>query len=211
MKKRYIFFFFLLLSLVANAQDIVETTNGKRFDGYVTKEDPTAVYLKYKRDNITVDTVISRDDIRNVRLNIGFDDSKPGSHAKTALSIGAGLGSSTIAGVDFEYMVSKNVGVQAGAGYLGAGFGINYHFFPSIRSSYISLQYWCRGIGNDVDHGYKASLIGPAIVYRSKSWFTFQVGTGYILDKGPAYDDGNRNFKFGLTAGIGIYFPLSKK
>lgn len=211
MKKRYLLFFFLLLSIAVSGQDIVETNSGERLNGYITKEDPSSVYLKLKRDTTSIDTIISRDDIRNVRLNVGFDDSRPGSHAKTAISIGAGLGSSTIAGVDFEYMLSKKIGIQAGAGYMGAGAGINYHFFPSIRSSYISLQYWYRGFGNDEDHGHRVSLVGPAIAYRAKSWFTMQVGAGYILEKGPAYGDTGRDFKFGLTAGVGIYFPLSKK
>jgi hypothetical protein len=208
MKKSYIFLVFALFSLVVSAQDMVKTKTGEQINCYITKEDSSSVSFRFKRNDIQKDTTMLRSDIDNFRYSVLIDESLPKVHAKTCLSIGAGLGGATFAGVDFEYMLSKSVGIQAGVGYLGAGGAINYHFFPTVRSSYISLQYWCKGLSNNADYGYRSTMVGPAIVYRGKKWLTFQVGAGYILDKGPAYEEGSRDFKVGLTMGLGVYFPV---
>jgi hypothetical protein len=208
MKKQYILYLFLFFTVSVFSQDLVETNTGKKFNCFITKEDSSAIYFKYTRDAIRIDTMIVRSEVYNYRYSVMFDESLPGSKAKTCISIGAGLGSATYAGFDFEYMICNKVSVQVGSGYLGVGGGINYHFFPSVRSSYISFQYWCRGIGNNDDWGYRSTQIGPAIVYRGKKWFTAQLGAGYILDKGPAYKDKEHDVKMAVNAGIGFYLPL---
>lgn len=208
MIKSYLLLLFLFISLGISAQDLVETNNGQKFNCYITKEDSSSVSFRFKRDGNQIDTTMLRSDIYNFRYSVLVDESLPKFNAKTAVSVGVGLGGSTYAGVDFEYMLSKQVGIQAGVGYLGLGGGINYHFFPTIRSTYVSLQYWCKGIGNDEERGYQSSLIGPAIVYRGKKWLTFQLGAGYIVDKGSALPEKARDYKLTVTAGLGVYLPI---
>ncbi len=208
MKKIYFLFALLFIAIGVSAQDVVETKSGESYNAYITKEDSSSIAFTFSRDGQKVDTVIPRADIYNFRYSVMADTTISKYNAKSAFSVGIGLGGSSYAGVEYEYMLCDKVGVQAGFGYSGFNGAINYHFFPTIRSTYLSLQYTCRGIGNtDEDWGYRNTLIGPAIVYRGKKWLTFNVGAGYILDKGPAYTD-NEDIKVRLTAGLGIYFPV---
>jgi hypothetical protein len=69
----------------------------------------------------------------------------------------------------------------------------------------ISLQYWNQGIGNS----FTQSLVGPNFVYRSKKWFTFQIGIGAILEvngENSVYEE-ERAPDAILTYAIGAYFP----
>lgn len=208
MKKIYFLFALLLMVVGVSAQDVVETNSGERYNAYITKEDSTSIGFTFSRDGQKVDTVIPRADIYNFRYSVMADTTIADYYSKSAFSVGVFLGGATFAGVEYEYMIGENFGVQAGVGYSGFSGGINYHFFPTIRSTYLSFQYTCKGIGNtDEDWGYRNTLIGPAIVYRGKKWLTFNVGAGYVLDKGPAYTD-NEDIKVRLTAGLGIYFPV---
>ena len=120
------------------------------------------------------------------------------------LTIGILQGGGSLVGADFETLVSKQVGMQFGAGLVGFGAGINYHFKPSIRSSFISLQYWHQGFGT----GYTQSLVGPTYVFRAKKWFTAQIGLGYILGYGPAWPATSAKSPVILMYSIGAYFPI---
>jgi hypothetical protein len=123
---------------------------------------------------------------------------------KSSLTIGVLQGGGSLVGADFETLVSNNLGLQLGAGLVGFGAGLNYHFKPSIRSSFISLQYWHQGFGSS----YSQSLIGPNFVYRAKKWFTAQIGFGYVLGHGPAWPSSAATPPVILTYSIGAYFPL---
>lgn len=208
MKKSYLFLLFLLVSVSISAQDLVETNAGIQYNCYINNVDSSSVAFTYKRDGIKIDTIIPRADVYNFRYSVMEDTSLPKYNAKTCLSLGAGFGGSTYAGFDFEYMLTKKVGVEAGAGYLGLDAGINYHFFPTVRSSYVSFRYWCKGLGGDSKLGYQRSMVGPAITYRGKKWLTFQFGGGYIIEKGPAMPEKSRDFKVALTGSLGIYLPV---
>lgn len=95
-----------------------------------------------------------------------------------AISVGILNGGGSLIDADFEFLVTNKLGFQLGAGLIGFGGGINYHFKPSIRSSFLSLQYWNQGIGGN----FAQNLIGPNFVYRGQKWFTFQLGLGYVID-----------------------------
>lgn len=115
-------------------------------------------------------------------------------------------GGGSLIGADLEVLLSSHIGAQIGAGIIGFGGGLNIHFKPSIRSSFISIQYWNQGIGNS----FTQSLVGPAFVFRGDKWFTFQIGLGAILDVGegefnPYGED--RAPDAILTYAIGAYFP----
>ena len=94
--------------------------------------------------------------------------------------------------------------MQVGAGYRGYGAGINYHFKPSIRSSFLSFQYWHQGFGDY----YTQSLAGLNYVYRGKRWLTAQIGVGLPIEQGPAWPLSDKQPDIMFMYSIGAYFPL---
>jgi hypothetical protein len=106
-------------------------------------------------------------------------------------------GGGAITGFEFEYKIFNRISIQHGFGYneqthrtdfnmgllyLGSSFvsfgaGLNYHLKNSLRSSYISFQYWQQGAIFD----FIQNAAGPVFVYRGKKWFTAQIGLGYVL------------------------------
>ncbi len=208
MKKNALLLVAILLSFSAVAQDIVVNGSGQRYDCYISREDADAVYFDYFRDGIKIDTSIVRNDIINYQYGAVCEAPIPGWDSKVGFAAGFGIAGATYIGTEFEFMFLRRFGFQLGGGVLGAGAGINYHFSPTIRSSYFSIQYNVHGIGNDINWGYKKTTIGPAIVFRGRRWFTAQVGIGYILDKGPADNDYVSNIPVALTVGIGAYVPF---
>ncbi len=122
---------------------------------------------------------------------------------KRCITIGVLQGGGSILGADIEGLVYKNLGLQVGVGFVGFGGGINWHFSPEIRSSFVSLQYWHQGF----DQSYTQSMAGPNIVYRGKRWLTCQLGIGFALEKGPAYPTKVTQTPVMLMYAIGIYIP----
>ena len=84
------------------------------------------------------------------------------------------------------------------------GAAINYHLKPSIRSSYITLQYWHQG----VNETYTQRLLGPAFVFRAKKLLTASLGLGFALEKGPNWPDDKEQPPVMFTYSIGIYLPV---
>ena len=128
-----------------------------------------------------------------------FDDFKP----RSCISLGVLHGGGSLIGADIELLLSDQVGVQAGAGFRGFGAGLNYHFEPSIRSSFLSFQYWHQGLGDT----FAQSVAGINYVHRGRKWFTFTIGAGVPLEKGPAMSDDYVQPPIMLTYAIGIYIP----
>jgi hypothetical protein len=206
-KKQLIIIVALLGSIAVSAQDIVVNKTGQKFDCYISREDSSAVYFSFYRNEAKIDTFIVRTDLANYQYNASCDGPISGWDSKVCLSAGFGVSGSTFFGAEFEFLLSDRIGIQVGGGALGAGGGINYHFASSMRSSYLSLQYTVQGLSNNTKWGYKQTLIGPAIVFRGRSWLMAQVGVGYILDKGPAYND-IKSLPVALKVAIGGYLPL---
>lgn len=123
---------------------------------------------------------------------------------RKSLTIGILQGGGSLVGADLEVLLTNNLGLQVGGGFIGFGAGLNYHLKPSIRSSFISLQYWHQGIGEN----FAQSALGPAFVYRGKKWFTFQIGIAAPLDEGPGMPEDFEQPPVMLTYSIGAYFPF---
>ncbi|MFW5850793.1 MAG: hypothetical protein ACOCWB_01065 [Bacteroidota bacterium] len=123
---------------------------------------------------------------------------------RNSITIGILQGGGSIIGADMEFLLTDRFGFQIGAGLVGFGGGLNYHFKPSIRSSFISLQYWNQGIGDS----FAQNVIGPNIVYRGEEWFTAQIGLGVPLEKGPAMPDDFEQPPVMLMFSIGAYIPF---
>lgn len=122
---------------------------------------------------------------------------------RSSLTIGILQGGGSLIGADFEILLFENFGVQFGAGFLGFGAGINYHISPSIRSSFLSFQYWNQGIGQN----FSQATLGPNYVFRGKKWFTAQLGMGIPILFGPALPVGYEPPPLMLMYAIGAYIP----
>jgi len=135
-----------------------------------------------------------------------FSQSRPSFEAGKSNSLTFGIlqGGGSLIGADLEFLVGKKFGIQLGGGFLGYGAGLNYHFKPSIRSSFISFQYWHQGIGDS----FTQSAVGPNFVFRGKKWFTFQIGLGFRLKEGPNFPFNRGGEPILLLYSIGAYTPI---
>lgn len=123
---------------------------------------------------------------------------------RNSVTIGILQGGGSLVGADVEFLLTNQFGLQVGAGIIGFGGGLNYHLKPSIRSSFISLQYWNQGIGDS----FSQNVIGSSIVYRGPKWFTAQLGLGVPLQKGPALPSNYEQPPVMLLYSIGAYIPF---
>ncbi|MDR2843542.1 MAG: hypothetical protein LBV57_02715 [Candidatus Symbiothrix sp.] len=124
----------------------------------------------------------------------------------SAFNIGVLMGGGSLIGVDFEFLIPKSrLSLQAGVGISSFGAGFNYHLKDGINSSFVSLQYWNQGFGDN----HYASYMGPMFVYRHKKLFQCGIGIGSIMDKGPLWKDLTEKQQKVTTAllyNIGLYF-----
>lgn len=129
---------------------------------------------------------------------------KTDSLSKASFTVGLLQGGGSLVGFDVEALISDRFGVQVGAGLFGYGAGINIHLEPSIRSHYMSLQYWHQGLGGN----FVQSVVGVNFVFRGKKWFTFQAGTGVPTALGPGAPSNFEQPPIMLMYSVGAYFPL---
>lgn len=109
-----------------------------------------------------------------------------------ATSIGIGHGASLM-GVDFEYLVADNVGLQAGFGFLGADATLKFHTEDKINSPSIGITYQ--------NNGFVMHSLGVLYEYRAPKAFSAGIGLGYIFAK-PSEISATINILFS----IGAYF-----
>jgi hypothetical protein len=108
-----------------------------------------------------------------------------------AITVGVLQGGGSLVGVDFEQMVGDKIGVQVGAGFIGFGAGVNYHFQPTSASSGISIQFWNQGTSGDK---LSQRVVGVTYLYRSETGgFTAQIGLGSVVTRGKIMDDYYKN------------------
>ena len=120
------------------------------------------------------------------------------------ITIGVLQGGGCLIGADFEILLSRQFGFQIGGGFVGFGGGFNFHFKPTVRSSFLSLQYWHQGVGES----FAQNAIGGTYVFRGKKWLTFQIGIGFPLEKGRAMPEDYEQPPAMLLYSIGAYIPL---
>jgi hypothetical protein len=84
---------------------------------------------------------------------------------KVCLTVGILQGGGSFIGADIEAHIYKRFGLQAGAGFLGYGGGINIHLKPELNSSFVSLTYFHQG----ADDLTIQSVLGPTFVFRGKN------------------------------------------
>jgi len=195
MKKTLLLTFLLTISWCAFSQDKIFQTNGQIVNCKVLGIDSSHVYFTMENSNIK--SSLFKGEIRKIQYG------NP-QNFKNAVTFGFLEGGGSLVGFDCEMMLSKSASFQVGAGIIGFGLGINKHFKPSITSSFLSLQYWHQGFGNT----YTQSLIGPSFVFRAKKIFSFQIGLGYAIEKGPAWPVNKTQPPIMLTYAIGGYIPF---
>ncbi len=128
----------------------------------------------------------------------------PPPEKKAAVTVGFLQGGGALIGVDLEYLVTPQLGLQAGAGYIGFGAGVNYHLKPAINSSFVSLAYWHQGIGDT----FAQDAVGSVFTFRARKYLSASLGLGIPLSRGPALDIDFEQPPVMLLYSIGIYFPL---
>ncbi|MDA9898270.1 hypothetical protein N9D69_01720 [Flavobacteriales bacterium] len=101
------------------------------------------------------------------------------------ITIGLLQGGGSLVGLDFEQLITENIGISVGAGFLAYGVSIHYHIKPSITSSSLAINYMHQGIGDS----YVQSIVGPSYVIRISKQFSGQIGMGGIVDKGPQFKE----------------------
>jgi hypothetical protein len=208
MKKTLFLIILLTYSISAFAQDVIIKTNGKTIHCKVLEVDYSEVY--YYLNNDLFKHSIRRSEVREIQYGnqftnsskdgVQFDQIEP----KNSVTIGILEGGGSLVGFDYEFLVTKSAGIQAGAGIIGFGASLNIHLKPTIRSTFIALQYWHQGFGTS----FTQSLLGPSIVFRAKKIFTGQIGFGFALEKGPAWPERETQPPIMLTYAIGIYLPF---
>ena len=215
MKKSILLTLLVFTSLMVFSQDVIIKTSGERIKCKITDVDSTNIYFTVTRNNNHIPTFIKKSSVQEIQYGAGevvsYDymyqspDNTQTTQAKVrnCIIVGFLYGGGSLIGFDFEALLVNRLGLQAGAGYVGFGGGINIHLKPTVRSSYLSLQYWHQGAGNT----YTQSLLGPSFVFRGKKWFTAQIGLGFILENGPAWPENVDPIPVMLTYAIGAYFP----
>jgi hypothetical protein len=152
---------------------------------------------------------MSRNDIKSINYDYytikkqKMDSVRLSDQYYHCFTIGLLNGGGSLVGMDVEFLLGNNISIQAGAGYVGVGAGLNVHFKPTLKSSFFSIQYWHQGLGDT----YTQSLVGPSIVFRARKVFTAQIGLGFALEKGPAWKESVTQPPVMLTYSIGLYFP----
>ena len=207
-KKVTLLIAFLLSAFYLFAQDIIVRTNGVSVNCKIDKIDSSTIYYSIYRGGRAVPASIDRKLVSDVQYGNMMPGKKRDSIAfnqslRNCLTIGILEGGGALVGLDYEVLLSPKFGIQIGGGIVGFGAGLDIHFIPDIRSSFLTLQYWHQGVGNS----YTQSLLGPSFVFRGKKWFTAQFGFGFALEKGPAWPKTTKQPSMMLTYAIGGYIP----
>ena len=207
MKKTIFLSFLIVISLYTFSQDVITLNSGEKIRCKITSVDSTNIYFTMVKNGYEINTLTSRSSIKEIKYGVDHyaNPNQPDDFTdfKNSITIGFLEGGGSLIGMDLELLLSDRFGIQAGAGFVGFGGGINIHFKPSIRSSFISLQYWHQGFKDS----YTQSLIGPNFVFRAKKLLTAQLGLGFLLESGPAWPEDVESTPIMLTYAIGLYFP----
>jgi hypothetical protein len=207
MKKMIFFPLCIIISVYTFSQDVIIKNSGEKINCKITGIDSTTVYFMMYRNGREINTHIMKSSVRDIQYGVyQYENPVQADYPtdfKNCVSIGILHGGGSLVGADLEFKLADRFGLQAGAGFIGFGGGLNVHFKSSIRSSFLSLQYWHQGFGES----YTQSLLGPSFVFRGKKWFTAQLGLGFLLESGPAWPEDEDTTPVMLTYAIGVYFP----
>lgn len=196
---------FLILTFCMFSQDIITKSSGEKIKCKITSIDTTNIYYTITRNGHEIDTCISKSIVQYAQYGETVAESLSSKNikAKNSLTIGILEGGGSLFGFDIEYLLTRRLGIQAGAGIVGFGGGINFHLSPAINSTFISLLYCHQGFGVS----YTQSLITPCFIFRANKWFTAQLGLGFVLEKGSAWPSSIEQEPIILTYAIGVYIP----
>ena len=110
-----------------------------------------------------------------------------------------------MAGCDLEFLLNRRIGLQVGAGFVGASASINYHLRPYINSSFFSVQYMHVGFGG----GNVGATVGPMFNFRARKLFQAGIGWGAVVSRGPLWEDAyKKDVSLLLNFNVGLYIPF---
>jgi len=229
MKKLVALFVFIIIPVLmfaqinyANYQDVVYLKNDSIVRGIILEQVPN-VSLKIETNDGNVSVIPMTDVEKIVKEKIQGtqqllpevqeqiaqqEDTVPSiTDYRSAFNVGYMMGGGNVVGFDFEVLLGKRLGFQAGTGVAAGsyGFGLNYHLKERINSSFLSLVYWQQGVFDN----HFASYVGPFFTLRLKRLLQAGVGLGYVVDKGPAiYGTKYENMNVAILFNVGIYFSF---
>jgi hypothetical protein len=204
MKRIILFLLFSLSTLLSLAQDVIYTKSGSRIYCTVLEVADSKVYYGIGRDVVRYS--IDQSQVKEIKYATiyGQNQLQAPPEYRQAFTAGFLEGGGGLVGIDWEFMIGKQIALQVGTGLISIGGSLNIHFKPDIRSSFVALQYWHQGFGDS----YVQSLIGPSYVFRARKIFTAQLGFGISLGTGPGWPIDTPHPDTMLTYAIGIYFPM---
>lgn len=123
---------------------------------------------------------------------------------KTVIVLGYGSGGGSIVGADIETLLTGRLGFMAGAGFIGANVGFNFHLKPKIRSPYLSVQLWQNGLS----YAHIYTSVGPYLGVRLFNFLNVEAGVGYILATGDNATQAVLDSDIALGLKVGAFFPF---
>jgi hypothetical protein len=209
MKKLILISLLMMLAFDILSQDVIYLNSGERIKCKVTNVDSLNIYFIVRKYDREENVFINKSSVKNIDYGTIKNENLFQAYSVKdyvgCITVGILQGGGSLVGGDLELKLVDRLGIQIGAGIVGFGAGLNFHLKPTIRSSFISLQYWHQGVGDS----YTQSLLGPNFVYRGKKWFSAQLGIGFTLENGPGWPESQEPIPVMLTYAIGIYFPLN--
>jgi hypothetical protein len=127
---------------------------------------------------------------------------------KNAITIGILQGGGGLVGFDYEKLIIDNIGIQIGAGLISVEGGLTIHFQNTTKSDAIWIGAWNQGIPGDTN---SICYTGVSYIFRTRKWFTAQLGFAYIPYIGDKAKDtlgssfNSEKTKFALLYSIGWY------
>ncbi|MFN8208965.1 MAG: hypothetical protein U0T82_16385 [Bacteroidales bacterium] len=215
MKRVILFSFFLFTVFNVFSQDVIYLNSGSRIYCRVTSADSSRVYYNFDVNGVERSSSIDQRLVKEIKYKPVMYQNETKNEPKNeskyeaptdyrqCITVGILQGGGSLVGADLELKLSDRFGIQAGMGFIGFGAGLNLHFKPTLRSSYLSLQYWHQGY----EETYTQSLFGPSVVLRGKRWLSAQIGMGALLESGPAWPKDKEHPSVMLTYALGFYIP----
>lgn len=130
---------------------------------------------------------------------------------KNSVTIGFLQGGGSLIGVDFERMLTDNLGISLGAGLVGVGGGLTWHFEDSVDSDSLFFGVWNQGIPQSET---AQQVVGITYTSKSLGWLSGQIGLGYVFYRGSVMEESLKNTwgmdppKVMLMYSIGYYFAF---
>ncbi len=230
-KREFVLLFVLIMPLYMMSQDLIVFRNGNQLECKITKTDSLSVYYSFKKNDRTIESFVSKDEIRtyhyNFSNNIAEDDTikaetividttiyvKKSSHWVNVVTVAPRIGihaggwslqySGFILKTDSKWVVPLTISIESSK--------INDEYFYQSGYEAVSLRYSMVGISplRRLNKYFYANfgvqlLLGSEELYVN-NYYTKKAVYGLVPCQGIFFIPAS---KFGISFGIGIYEKL---